>query len=102
MSNFFLCVRFGQVAYAAMGQVLCMCPGHGASLGVQLLHPLLCSLVKIPHIKKDFKIKSSFEEVCLSVEGSRGGGRQLLARSKSETVLASPAGCSLQLTQSKS
>lgn len=45
-----------------------MCPVHRASLGVQLLHPLLCSFEKIPHIKKDFKIKSLSEEVCLSVE----------------------------------
>lgn len=56
--SFLLCVCFGQVAFDATGQVLCMCPGHRASLGVQLLHPLFCSLVKFPHIKKDFKIQA--------------------------------------------
>lgn len=96
-SSFLLCICFGQVAYDAMEQVLCMCPGHRASLGVEILNSLPCSFVKIPHIKKDFKIKSLSEEVFLSVEA-----RLLGAHSESGTVLESPAGRSVQFTCLKS
>lgn len=47
------CLFFGQVTCDATGQVLCLGPEYRARLSIVLLHPPLCSLVEIPHTKKD-------------------------------------------------